>query len=65
MHVRSKEQKRGLPADGPVVKTPVLSRQGVWAQFLVGELRSHMLCCMAKIKNEKKKINKEPKRCEH
>ena len=57
MDERSREQKRGLPGDGPIVKTPVLPLQGAWVQYLVGELRSHMLCCMAK---KKKKL---PKRC--
>ena len=52
MNERSREQKRGLPGDGPVVKTLVLPLQGAWVQFLVGELRSHMLCCMAKSKNK-------------
>ena len=31
---------------GPVVKT--LPMQGVWVRSLVGELRSHKLCSMAK-----------------
>ena len=54
MDERPREQKRGLPGDGPAVKTLVLPLQGAWVQFLVGELRSHMLCCMAKNKKLKK-----------
>ena len=52
MNERSGEQKRGPLGDGPVVKTLVLPLQGEWVQFLVGKLRSHMLCCMAKNKNK-------------
>ena len=32
--------------DSPVVKS--LSMQGVWVRYLAGELRSHMLCGVAK-----------------
>ena len=39
---------------GPVVKTPM---QRVRVQSLVGELRSHMPCCMAKKKNKHIKRN--------
>ena len=35
--------------------------QGAWIRSLVGELRSHMLCGAAKIK-EKNKIKKEDKK---
>ena len=31
------------------------STAGSWIQFLVGELRSHMLCCMAKKEEEEEK----------
>ena len=31
----------------------MLPIQGVWVQYLVGELRSHLLCGMAKLKKKK------------
>ena len=34
--------------DSPVVKTPALPLQEAWVQSLIGELRSHMPCSMAK-----------------
>ena len=45
-----KYQMRDFPS-GSVVKTPKLPMQGAQAQSLVGEVRSHMPCGMAKKKN--------------
>ena len=42
-----------------MVKT-VLPMQRAWVQFLVRELRSHMLCTVAKQLNKKNKTNKNP-----
>ena len=48
---RERERERGEFPGGPVVKAE-LPLQGTWVQFLVSELRSHMLCGMAKRKKE-------------
>ena len=44
-------------AGGPVVRTP-LPPQGVWVQSLVGELKSPMLCGVAKKKKTIAEMNK-------
>ena len=41
-----------LPCGGLVVKDPSLPMQKTRFQSLVGELRAHMLHCMAKKKNQ-------------
>ena len=48
---RERERERGEFPGGPVVKAE-LPLPGTWVQFLVSELRSHMLCGMAKRKKE-------------
>ena len=45
-----KHQMRDFPS-GSVVKTPKLPMQGAQVQSLVGEVRSHMPCGVAKKKN--------------
>ena len=37
----------------------MLPIQGVWVQYLVGELRSHLLCGMAKLKKNSNCIGEE------
>ena len=43
MTAQIKTEQRDFPG-GPVAKTPHFECRGVWVQFLVGELRSRMLC---------------------
>ena len=46
-HIPS-EAMKGNFSGGPVVKTLCFQCRAVWVQTLVGELRSHMPCGMAK-----------------
>ena len=51
-----KHQMRDFPS-GSVVKTPKLPMQGPQVQSLVGEVRSHMPCGVAKKKSPKHQMS--------